>query len=307
MLDYLDEDVGYLLGLITVRGRLLDTPPVRNLVIEFPFKNLIVGGVSVTYNRSVQLQLGSNEIRDRMTELLGTTVEVQRASKSVIITARFLQDSIVWRDLRMLCGNSTAYTSSFVPTEIFESTTSIKKEFMRGVADASGGIARGTYIRDKDKGKRRVFIAVDNRNWHLPVQLCALLQDHLGIPVGEILWGHPNMRDPSCHHPKKPEGREHQIRIFSEAFEPIGFNLPYKDEILSEFIEDDRSSRVLGTVRYCDPCAKKVRRGTEKAPHPQEQANRLPSELKGKHYDSYWQICLDMGCRQCHSSSVEAR
>lgn len=44
---------------------------------------------------------------------------------------------------------------------------------------------------------------------------------------------------------------------------------------------------------------------TAKAPHPQEQHKRLPNVLRGKHFESYWEICLALGCRQGHPASNE--
>lgn len=55
MLSYLDEDVAYLLGLIVCRGKLVDTAPIRSLIIEFPFKSLTVPGVSTTCDQPTQL------------------------------------------------------------------------------------------------------------------------------------------------------------------------------------------------------------------------------------------------------------
>jgi hypothetical protein len=305
VIDYLDEDVAYLLGLIVSRGKLIDAAPLRSLVIEFPFKSLTVAGVTTVYDQSTQLVLGSNKIRDRISELLGTTVSVVSTKSKVMMNAHFLQNSIVWRNLKGLIGGAKDYTSSTVPTEIFQAPASLKREFIRGVADASAWLRPGTFFRDKSMGKRRVFLAVDNRNWQLPVQLCSLLQQHLGIPVGEILWGHPNLRDPGCRFPNRPEGREHQIRVFCEAFEQVGFNLDYKNQLLKEFAQDDRENRSLGLVQPCNPLAIRSHAPTAKASHPQEHHNRLPSAVRGKHFESYWEICLALGCQQGHFPTDE--
>lgn len=303
MIDYLDEDVAYLLGLIVSRGKLINAAPLRSLVIEFPFKSLTVTGVATIYDQSTQLALGSNKIRDRISELLGTAVSVVSTKSKVMMTAHFLQNSIVWRNIKGLIGGAKDYTSSTVPTEIFQAPTSVKREFVRGIADGSAWLRPGTFFRDKSMGKRRVFIAVDNRNWQLAVQLCSLLQQHLGVPVGEILWGHPNLRDPNCRFPDRPEGREHQIRVFCEAFEQIGFNLEHKNQLLKEFAQDDKENRPLGPVRPCNPLAIRSHAPTLKALHPQEHHKRLPNVLRGKHFESYWEICLALGCQQGHPAT----
>jgi len=305
MVDYLDEDVAYLLGLIVCRGKLIDAASIRTLTIEFPFKSLTAPGVATTYDQPTQLALGSNKIRDRISELLGTTVSVISTRSKVTMTAHFLQNTIVWRDLKELLNGAKDYTNSAVPAEVFKAPTSIKREFVRGVVDGSAWLRPGTFFRDKTMGKRRVFIAIDNRNWQLPIQLCSLLQEHLNVSVGEILWGHPNLRDPTCRFPNRLQGREHQIRIFCEAFEPIGFNLEYKNQLLQEFAQDDRANRSLGTVRPCNPLARRTHAPTTKAPHLQEHSQRLPSAIRGKHFESYWGICLALGCQQGHPPTPE--
>ena len=38
VIDYLDLDVSYLLGLITARGELSESGEVKRIIIEFPFR-----------------------------------------------------------------------------------------------------------------------------------------------------------------------------------------------------------------------------------------------------------------------------
>jgi len=45
VIDYLDADVAYLLGLIVARGSLTEIGGVKRIVIEFPFRNLEAEGI----------------------------------------------------------------------------------------------------------------------------------------------------------------------------------------------------------------------------------------------------------------------
>jgi len=40
MIDYIDIDVAYVLGLIVARGKIVDTGTLKQIIIEFPYKNL---------------------------------------------------------------------------------------------------------------------------------------------------------------------------------------------------------------------------------------------------------------------------
>ena len=292
--NYLDPDVAYLLGLIAIRGTLYENPGDKRIVIEFPFKSLVVERAGVSVNQQQQLQIAAGEIRDRLYELLETDISVSRSPSSIEFTIRFLRNSMAWRNIGYLLRGKRSYAEFEVPKAVMESPEQvIQIEFVRGVADAGG------FIRDSNRyldGRRRVYIEVNNRNWIFPIQLCALLQQHLGIPVQTIQWGHPNVRQS-----RVPEGsawaKEHQVKIFAEAFQRVGFHVSYKQEILQEFAQEDLQ-RGCQLPPKCNPNPN-IRRVERKPRHTGEKSTLLPKGLQKKHFDSYWQICLAMGCRQC--------
>lgn len=297
MIDYLDADVAYLLGLMVTRGRLIDDPPLRRLVITLPFRSLTVRGAKTEFDQKTQLRLGASEISERISEVLGTHVAVVTGSSHIDLTALFSTSTMAWRNLTLLLEGRKSYREFQIPAAILAAPPDIQKEFIRGVADGSGWVEPGTYYRMRNRGKRRVFIAVDNSNWLLPVQLCTLMQTSLKVPVGEILWGHPNLRDPKCRYPKRDAFREHQLRVFCEAFQSIGFSLDYKNAILNEFAEEDSRSRDMPAQISYHYLGKKHRQ-RPKSKHPQERSRKLPPEIRGKHYDYFWEICRDIGCEQ---------
>lgn len=286
--NFLDEDVAYLLGLIVMRGELYDHGSERGITIEFPFKSLQVEG----YDQKVHLQLSVNRIRDRIQELVETFVRVEEVGNSFIFSVRFLQNPVTWRNLRYLLGNHRSYKDFRVPPNIMNAPRSIQVEFMRGVADVGG------FIRDSNRyidERRRVYLEVHNRNWVLPIQLCALLQQKLDVPVQLVQWGHPNTREPKGG---SHWSREHQVKVFAEAFESIGFGVEYKNETLRKFARQDRKRH--GALHKCNPNPE-IRRVKKKRKHPGENNATLPARLRGKHFNAYWQICLTMGCKQCVS------
>lgn len=292
--NYLDPDVAYLLGLIAIRGTLYENPGDKRIVIEFPFKSLVVERAGTPVNQQQQLQIAAGEIRDRLYELLEADISVSKSPSAIEFTIRFLRNSMAWRNIGYLLKNRRSYAEFEVPKAVMDSPEEvIQIEFLRGVADAGG------FIRDSNRfldGRRRVYIEVNNRNWTLPIQLCALLQRHLDIPVQIIQWGHPNVRQPNV-----PQGsawaKEHQLKIFAEAFQRVGFHVSYKQEILKEFIAED-VQRGGQLPPKCNPNAS-IRRVKQKPRHSAEKSPQLPAALRKKHFDSYWQICLAVGCQQC--------
>ena len=289
--NYLDEDVAYLLGLIVMRGQMYDRGSERGITIEFPFKSLEIGG----YNQELYLQFGANRIRDRIQELVESHVRVEETVGAFVFSIRFLQNPVAWRNLRYLLGNHRSYKDFQVPVNVMDAPRAVQIEFLRGVADVGG------FIRDSNRyldERRRVYLEVHNRNWLLPIQLCALLQQTLDVPVQLIQWGHPNTRESKGG---SHWAREHQVKIFAEAFESVVFTIEYKNKTLQKFARQDR--KLHGALHKCNPNPE-IRRVQKKKRHPDEKSSALPARLRNHHYNAYWQICRALGCEQYVSGTM---
>ncbi len=282
--DYIDTDVAYLLGLVIARGTLTESAQVRQLTIEFPFRNLTAEGIKSKFDQETSIRLGLNDIRERLLELLDTDISIVRKSDSIDFVIRFLRHSMVWRNLNLLVGGKTSYQFFQIPEILFapELPIEVKREFVRGFADVAGNIRHANRYVD---GRHRVRLDILNfkTNWELAVRLCLLLQEQLNVPVQLITWGHPNLGRAF---------REHQLNIFAEPFSKIGFSLHHKQKILEEFIAYDKR---LGNNQYhgC-PGIRPLR--DRKPKDSLEKSSRLDPRLQGKHFDAYWQICKALGC-----------
>ncbi len=291
--DYMDEDVAYLLGLILVRGTLTEDKDIKRLAIEFPYKSLEAKGISTSYNQKSALQLSANSIRDRINELLGVDLKVENMSGSVVLSAVFTKNTLAWRNLKLLLGDKSSYSEFELNPIFYEFEISIKKELVRGIADATG------FIRPSNEyyGRHRIYLEINNANWYLPIQICKLLQE-MGVGVQLIQWGHPNMREPGktdVDAEKSSWAREHQIKIFAEEFESVGFYSPHKQKILEEFAEYNKNM-FKKKHEECNPLEKGIREPKPK--HPCENHLKIPTEIRGRHFDGYWQICQGLGCMQ---------
>ena len=291
--NYLDPDVAYLLGLITIRGQLYESEADRRVIIQFPFKSLIAEGIQYHVDQKDQLDMAVNRIRGRLQELIESHIDVEAGGSEIVFLMRFLRNSLVWRNIRYMFGTKRSFREFEIPQSVLEAQdNTIKIEFLRGVADAGGFVRKSNYYQS---GKNRVYIEVNNRNWKLATQLCRLIQVDLDVPVQMIQWGHPNVRQP-----RKKKGtawaKEHQVKIFVEAFAKIGFYVSYKQKILEELVEADQ--RMGGKIPgKCNPNPE-IRRISRKPHHPGQKSEILPPEVR-KHFNAYWQICRVLGCDQC--------
>ncbi|MHA1492006.1 MAG: hypothetical protein ACTSRI_20440 [Promethearchaeota archaeon] len=291
MIDYLDEDVAYLLGMLVARGTISEHRGHYTIAIEIPYSYIQIDDPPWNSEGDRNALLVSVDvIINRLSELTTNTPNKRPGENSVSIVFEISRRTLFVRDLQMLLDNKRDYTEFSIPEEIFKSPINMKKEFMRGFADVNGKVRKSNaYFR----GEHRIYIDILNNNWKLPIQLCDLLQHHLNIPIQTLTWGHPNLRN-------KPEEkwtkREHQIKIFNNDFEEIGFYIKHKNKKSLEFAKENEEKAVSG--KMCDPLIKMQRKITINPFHPDESNIDLPEELKGKHYDSFWQICRDLGCNE---------
>jgi hypothetical protein len=306
MIDYIDVDVAYVLGLIVARGEIVETGTLKQIVIEFPYRNLEAVGVEKKVDQRDKLLISINKIRDRIQELENIEIRVEEREHAIYLIMESPKETIFIRNIKRLLRGKTSHYEFEIPPEIFQSDESIKKEFIRGYADVAGS-AR-TSNKDK-QGRHRVYLDVLNKNWKLPIQLCHLLQDHLGIPVNTITWGHPNIRDPNLEDYKKGHttawAREHQVKVYADEFIKIGFYVEHKQEILQELAEYNKNQR-FPKAKFCNPCKITLRK--KKPSHPEENSQLLPTELRGQHFDSYKQICIALGCyrySRCKETNLE--
>lgn len=294
---FLDPDMAYLLGLIVGRGTIREISGKRQLIIEYPFRNLVARGISKSFDAKDKILLSLDETINRLGELMEITPRKVSSENSVSIVVESNKYGILWRNIDRLLLNKTSFREMEVPETIFTSSEDIKKEFLRGVADVTGSI--GTGGRDQ-AGRHRVYISVLNDNWKLPVQICKLLQEEpLNIPVNTIDWGHPNIRNGNLKDYNRGAtqvwAREHQLKVYAEYFEKVGFRIIHKNEILNELADENRKNFPKRRTKKCNPLAKKAK---DRKTHPEESSDKLPPELKGKHCDTYWQVCLELGCKQ---------
>lgn len=282
---YLDSDVAYLLGLLVARGEIVTDANPR-IILHFPRAILSAKGVEKTYSTPEGIRLGLERMRDRLLNLLGGDAQTVETSEYFDLVIQFTRLTVAVRNLLHLTQGHTHYSTFTLPPILLKDDVppDYKREFMRGFADVAGNVRPSN--RDQ-AGFHRVRLDVINSkgNWRLPVQLCLLLQEHVGVPVSSIIWGHPNMGR---------EWREHQLNVYAEAFLSVGFSFPFKQEALEDLASANQGRRRASQPTGC-PGERPLRR--RKRRHPQERdADHLPPELLGKHCDAYWQICRALGC-----------
>ncbi len=191
---YLDADVAYLLGLITARGQFYVEGDIRRLVIDFPYRLFIAKppeNSKLQYDIPTQMRLCLDDVRNRVNELLEVNVNIVPSTYKTQLVAVFTKNTMSWRNLTLLFDQRRSYLEFGLPTALFNVPRDIQLEFVRGLADASVTPSRSDYEQFGREGPKlqRIVLQVNQANWHLPIQVCRLLQVNLKIPVQHILGG----------------------------------------------------------------------------------------------------------------------
>ena len=287
--NFLNPDISYLLGLITGRGQIVSNSDVKKIIIDFEYKSqrVTAGRLDLDQKRHIQTSLDSVSVR---LQNMGINVEKLVSENRITLVLNWYKEDITWLFIKFLInGTRFSYHDFKVPESIFESTETNKKEFLRGLGDVTGYVRPSNYFGYSKPYRHRVYLEITQKNWNLPPQLCQLLQS-IKVPIQNLNYGHPNLRDPKNN--KGSWAKEHQMKIFAEDYEKIGFYISHKDQALSELANINKS-HFDNSIPLCDGTTSRPR---IKQAHPDENDSDLPNEIRGKHFDSFKEICDCLNC-----------
>jgi len=292
----LNPDIAYLLGMIAGKGEIHRGNKETKIIIRIPHKNLEIEGENT--QQSVKASLA--DIVGRLNTLVGTNINLDATKENVayIIFSKSNEDYLI-RTINAYFENKTSWRDFRIPKEIFSASKDIKIEFLRGIADVTGHIRRSN-IAYGIEYNHRVYIEIMS-NWDICIDIANLLKD-LDVPVQNIRWAHPNIVDPQLEYYNKgiKNYKEHQIKIWAEEFEKIGFNIEHKNKLLKIFADLNRENWKKYQKKPISETHHKyyweTREIEKKKPiHPDENNPSIHPNIRGRHFDSWKQIARELG------------
>ncbi|MBU4536441.1 hypothetical protein KJ603_00170, partial [Patescibacteria group bacterium] len=321
----------YLLGLITGRGHFFKESAV--IAIEFSHSNEFISGIAhcdncgwlatkskddlkcknpkcgkivnpsvkTIYNQTKStIESLKNEIIPFLQSEIKAEFEITGNKSMTILVIDFKKNKILFDEIASYFNSDTSFDRFHIPKEIFKAEKKSKIEFINGLLDTSGFANAGGWIPRNGKNgctRMRLYFQIV-RNWHLPVEIDNFLRSEFNLPVQTIDWGHPNIRDGGLHdfYNTNPTswGREHQIKLFPEYYQEFKFRINSKQSMFNELIDHNVKVEFDNVESWFPPSQITV--GKLKAYHPGENDLRIPEPAR-KHFDTFWQINLAMGCK----------
>ncbi len=293
----MNNEMAYLLGMITGNGEVQRGVTSTTISIKVPHKKL-----KTEFQRDVGIYVKASitDIRQILEPLLGTALKfIQNPNISILSFTKSNEDYLI-REIMRYIGNASSSDTIRISTEVFDFTMDERKQFVKGFADVTGYIRRSNYAFTEPN--YRVYFEIPH-NWELVADFCNLLKS-IDIPVQNIDWAHPNMRDGNLK--KYNQGKqdfwkkEHQVKVWAVEYQPIGFAVLHKQEALAYFAEKQRiyieveQNKKISDVthRYYWELVSRIRK---KPVHPGENDEFIPKEIRGKHYNSWSEIAEDLG------------
>lgn len=293
----MNNEMAYLLGMITGNGEIQRGSTDTTIVIEIPHKKL-----ETEFKKDVGIYVKASitDIRQVLEPLVGTGLVFNQNANVSFISFTKRNEDYLMRELMRYVGRATSHENIRISQEVFNFTEDERKQYIKGFADVTGYIRKSNYFFDKKM--HRVYFEIP-QNWGLVIDFCNLLHS-VDIPVQNIDWGHPNMRDGNLkkYNDGKPDfwKKEHQVKVWANEYQPIGFAVIHKNEALEtfaqeqiDFIEISKNKKASDvTHRYYWEL---TGRRKIKPEHPSENDAFIPEQIRGKHYDSWTEIAKDLG------------
>lgn len=314
-----NAELSYLLGMIAGKGQIIRDNAQTTIIIEIPHKNLTSEGMDAKLSVKASL----DDIRNIIEPLIGVRLlSTQTSYKTVLKFTKNNQDFLI-REINRYYGRLNSCKDFRVPKEVFGFSADMKQQFMIGLADVTAHMRSSNSAFGKPFN-HRAYIEIPV-NWFMVVDIGNLLVD-LDIPIHTIDWAHPNMRDPKLKYYNQGKNeawfKEHQIKIYADEFEKIGFRIDHKMKALRNLASSNREewnkvvNEKIGIARTAanrEKWMKKLNRIDlahhnyywqtkdiikPKPIHPMEHSDKIPDIIRGKHFDSWKEICIALGYKE---------
>ncbi len=292
----MNTEIAYLLGMICGNGEIKRDSMNTTIAIEIPHKKLLTEDNNDVL---VYVKASITDIRSILEPLIGADLQCIQQNKVTIMSFVKPNSDYLIRTIMQFIGNAASHENIRIDREVLSFCKDDRLSFLRGFCDVTGYIRRSNYYFEKYR--HRVYLEVPH-NWLLVIDVCNLLRS-VDIPVQTIDWAHPNIRDGKLT--KYNQGypnfwkKEHQIKIWVNEFEPIGFAVIHKREALSKLIREFRNgiiqegkNEASETHRFYWETSTRIK---SRPQHPGEFDSSIPIEIRGNHYDSWKEIAHDLG------------
>ena len=285
-----NNEMAYLLGMICGNGTIRRGNNETTVSIDIPHKKLVTEDI---HDVALYVQASLESIRNIIEPLISTGLSSTPSKAHTTLSFTKTNGDFLIRTINKSIGNAKSHADMRFNGAVFSLSKDERIMFLRGFADVTGYIRRSNYCREKHM--HRVYIEVPH-NWELVIDICNLLKS-VGVPVQNINWAHPNIRDGNLEYYNRGNingwKKEHQIKIWANEFLTVGFTLLHKKQLLENLAKELLAVEdVKKTHRFYWEL-----RGSNRSRlnHPCVNDEFIPEQIRGKQFGSWKEIAKEMG------------
>jgi len=285
-----NPEMAYLLGMICGNGTIQRGNTETTVAIAIPHKKLATDDF---HDVALYVQASLESIRNIIEPLISVGLTSTRSKSYTTLSFTKSNNDFLIRFINKSVGNATSHDNVRLDGTIFGLSRDERIMFLRGLSDVTGYIRRSNYFFEKYA--HRVYIEIPH-NWGLVVDVCNLLKS-VAVPVQNIDWAHPNMRDGNLTYFNRGQPsawkKEHQIKVWANEFLPIGFGVLHKKQALENLAKE------LLSIMGKEKTGKFYWQGREsnrsKPSHPSVSDTFIPEQIRGKQFGSWKKIAKELG------------
>ena len=285
-----NNEMAYLLGMICGNGTIRRGNNETTVSIDIPHKKLVTEDI---HDVPLYVKASLDEIRNIIQPLIGADLLSTPSKSYTSLSFTKTNADFLIRYINNAIGNATTHANMRFNGAVFSLSKDERIMFLRGFADVTGYIRRANAFFTKEH--HRVYLEIPH-NWELVIDICNLLKS-VNIPVQNIDWAHPNIRDGKMTYYNRGEPnawkKEHQIKIWANEFLPVGFTLLHKKQLLENLskellasMDTERTSKFYWQGRDINK---------SKLMHPSVDDVFIPTQIRGRQFSSWKEIAKEMG------------
>ena len=138
----INNEMAYLLGMITGNGEIQRGTTSTTITIELPHKKL---KTEFQKEVGVYVKASITDIREILEPLMGTSLKfIQNTNVSMLSFTKPNEDYLM-REIMVYIGNAASSDTVRISPKVFEFTMDERKQFVKGFADVTGYIRRSNY------------------------------------------------------------------------------------------------------------------------------------------------------------------
>ena len=139
----MNNEMAYLLGMVTGNGEIQRGVNETTVVIEIPHKK---SETEFQKDVAIYVKASITDIRQVLEPLLGTSLMFNQSANVSYLSFSKSNEDYLMREILRYIGRATSHENIRISPEVFSFTEDERRQFIKGFADVTGYIRKSNYF-----------------------------------------------------------------------------------------------------------------------------------------------------------------